>query len=255
MEMPKNAFKARLTAGQQQIGCWLSLPGPVAAEALATCGFDWIVVDTEHAPVAVQDTLPALQAVAAYPGVSPIVRVLENDTATIKQALDIGAQTLMVPYVQSAEEAAAAVTAMRYAPRGLRGMAGGTRATRFGLVDGYAERAEDELCLVVQVETVAALEQLEAIATTDGVHGVFIGPADLAASLGYSGDTSHPEVRRVILETLSRLRDMGVPAGMLAPDPEFARACIEAGSTFTAVGIDLGLMIDSARTLSTAFKR
>ena len=253
MRLPENRFKAALRAGRQQIGIWSGLGGPLAAEALATCGFDWIVIDTEHAPMEATDVLPALQAVAAYPEASAVVRPAINDWVLIKRFLDMGAQTLILPYVQTPGEAEAAVRAMRYAPRGVRGVAGVTRASRFGAVEGYAARADEELCLIVQVETREALDALEAIAAVDGVDGVFIGPSDLAASLGHPGEPMHAEVVAAIEGAIARLGAAGVPSGILAFDRDFARRCIELGTTFTAVGADLGLMVTGARALAADF--
>lgn len=250
---PENRFKAALKAGRQQIGVWSALGGPTAVEVLASRGFDWVVIDTEHAPAEVTDALPALQILAGYPEVSAVVRPAINDWVLIKRILDLGAQTLLVPYVQSAEEAEAAVRAMRYPPRGLRGVAGHTRASRYGLVEGYATRAEEELCLLVQVETRPALDALEAIAAVDGVDGVFIGPSDLAASLGFPGQPMHPEVVAAIEDALARLRAVGVPSGILTFDRAFARRCMEWGTSFTAVGSDLGLLLSGATDLARGF--
>ncbi len=253
MRLPENRFKAGLRAGRQQIGVWSGLGGPLAAEALATCGFDWIVIDTEHAPMEVTDVLPALQAIAAYPETSAVVRPAIGEWVLIKRLLDLGAQTLILPYVQTPEEAEEAVRAMRYAPRGVRGMAGVTRASRFGAVEGYARTAEDELCLIVQVETREALGALEAIAAVEGVDGVFIGPSDLAASLGHPGEPMHPEVVAAIEDAIARLKAAGVPSGILTFDPSFARRCIELGTAFTAVGADLGFMVTGARARAAEF--
>ena len=250
---PQNRFKAALRAGRQQIGVWNAIAGPIPPEVLATCGFDWIVVDTEHAPTEVTDVLPALQAIAAYPDTSAVVRPAINDWVLIKRFLDLGAQTLLLPYVQSVEEAEAAVRAMRYPPRGVRGVAGMTRASRYGTVEGYATRAEEELCLIVQVETREALESLEGIAGVDGVDAVFIGPSDLAASLGHPGEPMHPEVVAAIEDAIARLRVVGVPAGILTFDVAFARRCIGLGTAFTAVGADLALMVAGARALAGEF--
>ena len=250
---PRNRFKEALRAGRQQIGVWNAIGGPIPPEVLATCGFDWIVVDTEHAPTEVTDVLPALQAIAAYPDASAVVRAAINDWVLIKRLLDIGAQTLLLPYVQSAEEAEAAVRAMRYPPRGVRGVAGMTRASRYGTVEGYASTAEDELCLIVQVETREAMASLEAIAGVDGVDAVFIGPSDLAASLGHPGQPMHPEVTAAIEEAIGRLRAVGVPAGILTFDRDFARRCIALGTAFTAVGADLALLVSGARALAREF--
>lgn len=249
MDLPKNRFKAALEAGQPQLGIWNTIGGNTVAEALASTGYDWVLVDCEHAAVEAVEVLPALQAIAGYPGVSAVVRPDSHDPALIKRLLDFGAQTLLIPYVQSAAEAEAAVRAMHYAPAGIRGMAGMTRATRYGSVKGYHARASEELCLLVQVETVEAIDQLEEIAAVPGVDGVFIGPADLSASMGYPGQTGHPEVVAKIEETIGRIRAAGKPAGILTLDPEFTRRCMTLGTTFTAVGVDLVLLVDGARAL------
>lgn len=253
MKNPVNRFKAALRDGRPQIGVWNSLGGPTACEVLASRGFDWIVVDTEHAPAEVTDVLPALQTIAGYPEVSAVVRPAIGDWVLLKRLLDLGAQTLIVPYVQSAEEAEDLVRATRYPPRGVRGVAGQTRASRFGLVEGYARAAEEELCLIVQVETRPALDALEAIAGVEGVDGVFIGPSDLAASLGHPGEPMHPEVVAAIEDAAARLGAAGVPAGILTLDRDFARRCLELGFAFVAVGTDVGLLVSGAAALRAAF--
>lgn len=253
MELPTNRFKQGLRAGRQQIGLWNSLPGSYVVEVLAGTGFDWIVIDTEHAPADPLSVLPSLQAMASFP-VAPVVRPAANDVVLIKRLLDLGAQTLIVPYVQDEQEAAAAVTAMRYPPRGIRGVAGNTRASRFGRVPGYARRAEEELCLIVQVETAAALERIEAIAAVDGVDGMFIGPADLAASMGHPGEPGHPAVIAAVSAAIRRIVAAGKPAGVLTQDAAFTRLCIEAGTTFTAVGTDLGLLLRAAEALAHSYR-
>lgn len=255
MKNPTNAFKAALKSGRHQLGIWNSIGGPTVIEMLAGCGYDWILIDTEHSPVDVTDVLPALQTVAGYPRVSAVVRPASNDTVLIKRLLDIGAQSLLIPYVQSAADAQAAVKAMRYPPNGVRGMAGLTRASRFGKVDAYATCAEEELCLVVQVETAAALDRLEEIASVEGVDGVFIGPADLAASLGYPGNSGHPDVVVAIDGALQRLLALGVPAGILTLDTDSTRRCIALGTAFTAVGVDLGLLERAATDLAEEFRK
>ncbi|GAA0289427.1 HpcH/HpaI aldolase family protein [Rhodovulum strictum] len=249
MDNPTNLFKSALRAGRPQIGIWNAIPQPMIAELLAGCGFDWVLVDTEHAPMEVRDVLPALQAVAAQLGSSAVVRVAINDWVLIKRHLDQGAQSLMVPYVQSRAEAEAAVRAMRYPPRGVRGVAGITRASRFGLIADYIARAEQELCLIVQVETRAGLERLEDIATVEGVDGVFIGPADLAASLGFPGQSGHPEVVAAIEGAIARLKAVGVPSGILSTDPVLSRRWMELGTAFTALGIDIALLARAATAL------
>ncbi len=253
MDMPRNQFKAKLKAGQAQTGLWVSLAGAYAAEIVAGSGFDWLLLDTEHSPGGVDSVLAQLQAVATYP-VSPVVRPAANDTVLIKRYLDIGAQTLLIPYVQTADEARSAVEAMRYPPRGVRGVGGTTRATRFGRVAGYAQKAEQELCLLVQIETGEALERLEEIACVDGVDGVFIGPNDLAASLGHLGELKHPKVIAAIEDALNRLKAIGKPAGILTPDPDFIARCAALGATFTAVGSDIGILARGTEALAAKYK-
>jgi len=247
-ELPKNRFKAGLKAGEMQLGLWTALSNGVAVEALGDLGFDWLVLDTEHAPGDVLTVLPQLQAMRAAKA-SPVVRPAWNDLVLIKRFLDIGAQTLLVPYVQTVAEAEEAVRAMRYAPRGVRGVAGGVRASLYGQVPDYIARAEEELCLLVQVETAEALERLEDIAQIDGVDGVFIGPADLSASMGYPGQLMHPEVVAAIEGAIQRLVKVGVPAGILTGDRAFAARCIELGALFVAVGSDIGAMMKGAGEL------
>jgi 4-hydroxy-2-oxoheptanedioate aldolase len=252
MDLPRNAFKHAIAQGRQQIGLWCTLPGSFAAEAVAGSGFDWLLFDTEHSPGDPITVLPQLQAVAAYP-VSAIVRPASNDAVLIKRFLDLGAQTLLIPYVQSAAEAQAAVSAMRYPPAGIRGVSGTTRATRFGRVADYGRRAEEELCLLVQVETQEALDAIEAIAAVPGVNGVFIGPADLAASLGHVGHPGHPEVVAKIEDAIRRIQACGKPAGILTPDNAFAARCIDLGTVFTAVGVDAGLLARGTEALRARF--
>lgn len=253
MNLPENHFKRALREGRQQIGLWCSLPGSYAAEAVAGSGYDWLLFDTEHSPGDPLTVLAQLQAVAPY-DVSAVVRPASNDTVLIKRFLDLGAQTLLIPYVQNAQEARAAVAAMRYPPDGIRGVSGLTRATRFGRIPGYGKRAAEELCLLVQVETREALDQLEAIAAVEGVDGVFIGPADLAASLGHLGDPGHPDVVAAVEDAVRRLRAAGKPAGILTPDTGFAKRCIEIGTIFTAVAIDAGILARGTEAVARQFK-
>ena len=253
MMLPVNTFKRDLREGRQQIGLWSTIPGPVVIEMIAGTGFDWITIDTEHSLTDIPDTFAMLQAMAACP-VAPVVRPQSQDPVLIKRLLDFGAQTLMIPYVQSAVEARALVAAMRYAPRGFRGVAGGTRATRFGQVQDYIAKAEAELCLIVQIETAEAVAAIEAIAAVDGVDGLFIGPADLAASLGHPGNPAHPEVQATIQSAIKRSVAAGKPVGIMTLDQDFARTCIGWGSSFTAVGVDLSLLSAAARQLAASFR-
>lgn len=253
MELPINKFKRNILEGKSQIGLWCGLPGSYAAEIVAPSGFDWVLFDTEHSPSDVLTVLPQLQAVAAY-DVSAIVRPAANDAVLIKRFLDIGVQSLLIPYVQNREEALAAVAAVRYPPAGIRGVSGLTRATRFGRIPRYAQIAENEICLLLQVETREALDQLEVIASVDGVDGVFIGPADLAASLGYAGNQTHPTVVDAVEDAIRRLMAMGKPAGILMPDNDLAARFIQLGALFTAVGVDVGLLARGSESLATKFK-
>lgn len=252
MDLPVNAFKHHLAAGDRQIGLWLTLGSAFAAEAVAGAGFDWLLLDMEHSPADLETVLAQLQAVSAYRA-TPIVRPPTNDTVAIKRLLDIGVQGLLIPYVQSAEEAAAAVAAIRYPPRGVRGVSATTRATRFGRVADYGRRAEAELCLLVQVETEEALRQLEAIAGVDGVDGVFIGPGDLAASMGHLGQPGHPAVKAAVLDAIARLKRLGAPSGLLTGDAEFAETCLAQGASFVAVGVDAAMLARTADGLAQRF--
>lgn len=252
-DLPKNRFKAGIRSGRCQIGLWTALPGSVPVEILSAAGFDWLVLDTEHAPGDPLTVLPQLQTMAAQV-TAPVVRPAWNDKVLIKRFLDLGAQTLLVPYVQTKDEAEAAVAAMRYPPRGLRGVAGGVRASLYGQVPDYIHRAEDELCLIVQVETAEALERLEDIAGVDGVDAVFIGPADLSASMGHPGELMHPDVVEAIEGAIARLRAIDVPAGILTTG-DFARRCIELGASFVAVGSDAGLLSKASYGLAHDFKQ
>lgn len=252
MDLPRNHFKHALGKGRSQIGLWLTLSSAYAAEAMAGAGFDWLLLDTEHSPNDVLIVLSQLQAAAPYP-VSCVVRPVINDTALIKRYLDIGAQTLLIPFVQNVEEAKAAAAAVRYPPQGVRGVSTMTRAGRFGRIPDYVKRAGEEICLLVQVETAEALAVLEGIAAVDGVDGVFIGPSDLAASLGHPGNPGHPEVKAAVEDAISRLRKIGKPAGVLTPDVAFAKRCVELGAAFTAVGIDATLLVRGADALAKDF--
>ncbi len=253
MELPQNRFKRRLHAGDKTTGLWCAIPHPIAVEVAAGAGFDWIVLDTEHTSAEVSDLLPLLQAADAYP-TGCLVRPHVHDTALIKRHLDQGAQTLILPYIQSAGEAAAAVAATRYPPAGQRGMAGNVRAARYGRVRDYIARAADELCLILQVETVGALDQIEAIAAVEGVDAVFIGPADLSASMGYPGQADHPEVREAILTAIDRVTATGKRIGLLTLNQAFARECLDRGASFVAVGIDVNLLVAATDTLSGSFR-
>jgi len=253
MELPRNRFKAALAARRQQIGIWCSIPDSGHAEALAGCGFDWMLIDTEHTPCTTGMVQAMLQAAAPYPA-HAAVRPGGNDPVEIKRLLDVGAQTLLVPCVQSGEEAARAVAAVRYPPEGIRGVAGLTRASRFGLIPDYTARANSEICLLAQVETAAALDRIEEIAAVDGVDGMFIGPADLAASMGHPGNPDHPAVKAAMLDAVRRIVAAGRPAGILSLDPDFLGQAMAAGTTINAVDTDTAILLRGARALAREWK-
>jgi 4-hydroxy-2-oxoheptanedioate aldolase len=252
MDLPVNTFKRALAAGKPQIGFWLSLSSHYSAEVCAGAGFDWLLIDTEHSPNELDMVLCQLQAIAPYPS-HPIVRVAWNDAVAVKRTLDIGAQSLLFPFVQNAAEAERAVASTRYPPRGIRGVAGTTRATRFGRVKDYARRAHEETCVLVQVETQEAVDAIESIAAVDGVDGIFIGPADYHASLGYPGETANPAVLPKIDDAIGRIRAAGKAPGILTADERLARRYLELGALFVAVGADVGLLARGAESLRAKF--
>ena len=254
MNLPENAFKRALRAGTPQIGLWSSLSSNYTVEVIAGAGFDWILLDSEHSPADIENLLTQLQAAAPYP-THPVVRIPWNDMVTIKRVLDIGAQSLLVPYVSTADEAKAAVSYTRYPPAGVRGVAGTTLATRFGRIPDYARRAHDQICLLVQVETQGALDNIEAICGIDGVDGVFIGPADLHASLGHPGEIANPNVKPMIDDAIRRIRKAGKAPGILTPNEADARHWLDCGALFVAVGADVGILARGAEALAAKFKR
>lgn len=253
MELARNKFKQAIAQGCVQIGLWSSLCSNIGAEVVADAGFDWILLDGEHSPNDVPSVMSQLQALNGGTA-SPIVRPAWNDAVMIKRILDIGAQSILVPYVQNAEEAERAVAAVRYPPAGIRGVAASTRANHYGRVNNYLKLADGEICLLVQVETRSALGQLEAIAKVEGVDGVFIGPSDLAASLGHIGNPAHAEVQAALEDAVKRLKAVGKPAGILTLNEEEARRYIGWGYTFVAVGSDIGLLGRGADALAKRFK-
>ena len=254
MQIPTNTFKQALKAGRPQIGFWLGLANPYCAEICAGAGFDWLLLDAEHGPNTLQTLLSQLQAVAPYPS-HAIVRATHGDAAHIKQLLDIGAQTLLVPLVETAEQAADLVRATRYPPQGIRGVGSAlARASRWNRIGDYLQKADEEICLLVQVETAAALKNVDAIARTEGVDGVFIGPADLAASLGFRGNPAHPAVRDAIDQAIRTIVAAGKPAGTLSADEGIAREALAAGCRFVAVGVDTTTFARATSSLAERFK-
>ena len=250
----ENRFKRDLAKGEPQFGLWAALADAYVTEVLATAGFDWLLIDNEHAPNDVRSTLAQLQAMSAYAS-HPVVRPVKSDTAIIKQLLDIGVQTLLLPMIDTADEACEAVAATRYPPEGVRGVGSAlARASRWNRVPGYLNTAANELCVLVQVETVKGLANVRSIADVDGVDGVFFGPADLSASMGLLGKPGAPEVREAIRKGIEIARECGKAAGVLAADREFAREYIDAGATFVAVGTDTGLLSTAASQLAASYK-
>ncbi|MFD1712594.1 2-dehydro-3-deoxyglucarate aldolase [Ottowia sp. GY511] len=261
MQTPVNAFKQTLAAGQPQIGLWLGLANAYSAEICAGAGFDWLLIDGEHAPNGLTDILSQLQAIAAYPGTHAVARVPmgygHQGAVLIKQYLDLGVQTLLVPMVDTAEQAAELVRATRYpqddGQGGIRGMAG-ARASRWGRYPQYAKEANQQVCLLVQAETTEALRNLDAIASTPGVHGVFIGPADLSASMGHVGNPGHPEVQAAIEDSIARIRQAGKAPGILTSDEAQARHYLTLGAQFVAVGLDTQILVRQTSALAAKFK-
>lgn len=254
MRTPPNTFKQALAEPGARIGLWLGLADPYAAELCATAGFDWLLIDGEHGPNDLRSMLGALQAVAPY-AAHPVLRIPQGDTTLIKQVLEIGATTLLVPMVESAAQARDLVRATRYPPQGVRGVGSGlARSSRWSAYADYLHEANDRIALLVQVETATALAQVDEIAAVDGVDGVFIGPSDLSASMGHLGNPGHPEVRRAIEAAIARILAAGKAPGILAVDEAFARHCIDLGARFVAVGVEATLLARAARALATRFK-
>jgi 4-hydroxy-2-oxoheptanedioate aldolase len=248
-----NPFKQAIAARKRQIGLWSSLAGSVSTEIIAHSGFDWIVIDMEHAPNDLPQVVAQLQAMATGTA-TPVVRPPWNDFVTIKRVLDGGAKTLVIPYVQNRAEAEAAVAAIRYPPRGIRGVAAGARGSNFGRVPNYLAGAEADLCLIVQVETAEAMATLEEIAGVEGVDGVFIGPADLAASMGHLGNPGAAPVQAAIREAAQRILKAGKSPGILSTVEDDARHYLDWGYVFVAVGVDSALLAKNADALATRFK-
>lgn len=254
MDMPINTFKQRLRSGQAQIGLWLGLADPYCAELAANAGFDWLLIDGEHAPNDLRGMLAQLQAVAPYPG-QPVIRPVIGDTAMIKQMLDIGAQTLLVPMVESADQARQLVNAVQYPPKGVRGVGSAlARASRWNSIPGYLDQADEQMCLLVQIENKEGLANLDEIVAVEGVDGVFIGPADLSAAMGHRGNPGHPEVQAAIEDAIVRICKTGKAAGILSADEKLARRYIELGAAFVAVGVDTTVLMRGLQALASKFK-
>ena len=254
MDMPRNIFKQGLREGRLQVGLFVGLASACSMEILAGAGFDWLVIDAEHSPNNPASVMAQLQAAAPYP-VQLLVRPMSHDAALIRQYLDVGAQTLLLPLVDTAAQARELVRAVRYPPQGIRGVGASlARAAHWNGVEDYVRHANDEVCLIVQVETCLGLENLDAILAVEGVDGVFIGPADLAASLGHLGDARHPEVKAAIENALGRIAGSGKAAGVFVTEPGLARHYRNCGASFIAVGGDTTLLRGAALKLATSFR-
>ncbi len=253
MQLPRNKFKEAVAAGRPQIGFWSSLCSNIVTEVIAGVGFDWILIDMEHAPNELPNVLSQLQAMSSGTA-APVVRPPWNDAVVLKRLLDIGTQNFLIPYVRTADEARAAVAVTRYPPRGIRGVAVGPRANRYGQVKDYFEKADDEICIIVQIEERLGLQNIESIAAVDGVDALFIGPSDLAASLGHLGDARHPEVRAAIEDAMKRIARTGKAPGILAPVEADARHWLGLGCVVLAVGGDLFLLAQQSAELARKYK-
>ena len=255
MDLPINYFKQALKSDQPQYGLWMGLPDTICAEIGASAGFDWVLVDAEHAPYSVRDVHNHLQAIAPY-NVPAIVRPAEGRTALLKQLLDIGAQTLLVPMVDTAEQAKQLVQDVLYPPDGIRGLGTSmSRAARWNRVDNYLHRANEEICLLVQVETTIALQNLDEIAAVDGIDGIFFGPSDLSASMGHIGNPEHPDVISAVESGFKTILAAGKAVGILAVDQSLVRHYVEKGACFVGVGVDVALLSNATRKLANQFKK
>jgi 2-dehydro-3-deoxyglucarate aldolase len=250
-----NPFRHLLMAAGHHtpIGTWIMSASPIVAEAVGHAGFDWGVLDMEHSPLDMMDVLHMLQALSASKMV-PVVRVPWNDAVMVKRVLDAGALTVLFPFVQTADEAKRAVAATRYAPHGTRGMAAMSRASRFGTQTNYLTAANETMGVIVQLETPAAVANLERIADTDGVDAIFIGPADLSASMGHVGQLTHPDVMDLMAKAAQRCRAIGKPVGTLAGTPDVVVQYRAAGFDFVAISSDLGLLMRGAQAAVNALR-
>lgn len=255
MKLPCNQFKAALRNGQNQFGLWLGLGETFSAEICAGAGFDWLLIDAEHGPNDLRSILSQLQAIAPYPS-HPVVRPPQGDHVLIKQLLETGVQTLLIPMVETAEQAKGLVEAMRYPPAGIRGVGSAlARASRWGRIDNYADEANGQMCLLVQVETRRGYENLASILAVDGIDGIFFGAADLAASYGYLGQSNHPEIVTAIEKGLQKVASAGLAGGVLCSDKTLNEKYMQAGARFVAVGVDALLLTAATTALRRVYRR
>lgn len=253
MDRITNRFKKRLNNGDDMLGLWFGLANNIAAEICAQSGFDWMLIDAEHSPLSDKDILSCLQAVAPYE-INPIVRPVSGDKNVLKRLCDVGVQTFLVPMINDAKEAEAVVSAVRYPSSGTRGL--GTsmaRAARWNMTPNYFAIANEEMCVILQIETKLGLKNLKKIAKVDGVDAVFIGPSDLGAALGYPGQPSHPDVVSAVSKAIQDVRACGKPAGVLAVTSELVETYTKAGASFVGVGSDCGVLAKGVQRLYESF--
>jgi 4-hydroxy-2-oxoheptanedioate aldolase len=248
-----NHFKRRLKT-EQQIGLWVGLADAYGTEIAANAGYDWLLIDGEHAPSDLRTTLSQLQSIAVYPS-QAVVRPPIGSVQLIKQLLDIGAQTLLIPMVETVEQAELMVKAVRYPPEGIRGVGAAlARATRWNSIPDYYAKAHENICLLIQIESVTGLENLDEILKVEGIDGVFIGAVDLSATMGYQGNPNHPEVQKTVIDAIQRIRASGKAAGILSTADEVTQQYIDLGTEFVAVGVDTSVLINSLRELLAKYK-
>ena len=248
-----NRFRQDLRAGKRLIGCWASLGSPITTEVLGVAGFDWILLDAEHAPNDVLTLVPQLMALKDSVS-APVVRPPWNDTVVIKRLLDAGFHNFLVPFIESADDARRAVSATRYPPAGVRGVSVSQRSNRYGAVADYFRIINDNIAVMVQIESRAGVEAAASIAAVDGVDGLFIGPSDLAAAFGYLCNAGHPDVQEAMTKVFAEARSAGKPMGILAPVEADARRYLQMGATFVAVGSDLGVLRMSTQALCDKYR-
>ena len=253
MNLPNNPFTHGLAEGKKQIGLWVSLTSNFAADIVAPAGYDWVVVDMEHSPNSLTTVLSQLQAFEAS-STTAIVRPEWNDPVLVKRLLDMGANGLLFPMIQTVEEAELAVSSTRYPPRGIRGVSGMIRGNKFGRITDYIERIEDETTVIIQLETAEAISCAEEIAAVDGVSGIFFGPADIAANMGMVGKPMDPAVWDVIMPAAKKLMAMGMPVGTLVMDVDFAANLMKEGFTFVACGMDSTVLAKGTDALLAEMK-
>ena len=249
-----NHFKRKLKT-EQQIGLWVGLADAYGTEIAANAGYDWLLIDGEHAPSDLRTTLSQLQSIAAYPS-QAVVRPPIGSVQLIKQLLDIGAQTLLIPMVETVEQAELMVKAVCYPPEGIRGVGAAlARATRWNSIENYYQTAHEDICLLIQIESVTGLNHLDEILKVEGIDGIFIGAVDLSATMGYQGNPNHPEVKKAVIEAIQRIRQAGKAAGILSTQHEATQKYLDIGTEFVAVGVDTSVLINSLRDLLSHYKK